>query len=186
MSFQLRCVHLQRGKCVSMKERMPTYILSIFLLKAYLLFITQLKWIYEYNTFPGLFQNYGDIFFSRTFPDLEITILTFQDFSRFSMTVWTLRTKIQLLHSAGRRWLCGACIVENGHQRETNTKLYTTCLSQLSAPYSAFWVPGNTELKARFTPRRVLAAWDHDHRGYSPVSLERINHTQNTWNFWTR
>jgi len=76
-------------------ELMPTYILSIFLLKTYTLFQTQHKWTCEYNTFPWLFKNFWDIhFFSGHFsrPGNNLFFKKYLDFSRFSMTVQTLNT----------------------------------------------------------------------------------------------
>jgi len=59
-----------------------------WLLPDYYMTIT---WLFRdyYMTIQWLFH-YFLMTFSRTFPGLEITALTFHDFSRFSMSVWTL------------------------------------------------------------------------------------------------
>jgi len=58
----------------------------------FILLIKLRKLACEYNKyFLWLLQTFWDkTILSRTFPDLEITILKFNDFSSFSMTVQTL------------------------------------------------------------------------------------------------
>jgi len=92
-TFQLRCVYLQREKkkiAPPVWERTPAYILSVFLSKTYLLFQTRRKWTCDYKKFPWISQNFSDLIFFMTFPGLEINILKFYDFPRFSMSVRTL------------------------------------------------------------------------------------------------
>lgn len=70
---------------------MPVFILSVFPLKAMILKLS-VNNLEHMNTpnFHDFSKTFGILFFSSTFPGLEITILKFDDFSRFFMTVRTL------------------------------------------------------------------------------------------------
>jgi len=89
-TFQLRCVHLQRGK---KRKKVRRQYAGLYFESFFLKHIHYFKLGVNEHVIRTNFHDFNKTsvieVFSMTFPGLEITILKFHDFFRFSMTVRT-------------------------------------------------------------------------------------------------